>query len=378
MRARSATGRRAARTSGGRSRRRRARWATLSDGRQAAQLDRAAFGREWERRATRRRPAVLLQQLDERGRVARVLGRGRMVAAVAAGEAASVVERGARGRMARHSALVVRRARRRDGRRRAARHPPHARDALPRGRLRDAAARRRQPRGGRGALGAPTGGRAEPGWSTGVLQHVDAGLAGTIHAGALKASEHNLDAAARAQTAQLAYVRSVNARTRASADRCGCRRARGATARAARTRTAPRRTSARCSTRRTASLRGAAPRVRFGGRARLGRATQAARRARGGGPPPPPRRCSRPRSGTAARRRPAAQFGYAPSAGGPPAYAAGPRPAAAAPRCAPGRAVSLGDVRPMTSDGRLGAPSARCSRCPGAASAPAALRRRAR
>lgn len=51
---------------------------------------------------------------------------------------------------------------------------------------------------------------AEPGWQTGVLQRVDGGLVGTLHTGALKATEHNLDAAARAQTAQLAMMRSYS------------------------------------------------------------------------------------------------------------------------------------------------------------------------
>lgn len=52
--------------------------------------------------------------------------------------------------------------------------------------------------------------RAEPGWQMGVLCEVDSGLVGSLHSGTLKASEHNLDAAARAHTAQLELMRSMS------------------------------------------------------------------------------------------------------------------------------------------------------------------------
>ena len=54
-----------------------------------------------------------------------------------------------------------------------------------------------------GYAGAGYVGRAESGWTTGTLQRVDGALVGMLHSGALKASEHNLDAAARAQALRL-------------------------------------------------------------------------------------------------------------------------------------------------------------------------------
>ena len=200
------------------------------------------------------------------------------------------------------------------------------------------------------ALGAPTGGRAEPGWSTGVLQGVDSGLAGTIHAGALKASEHNLDAAARAQTAQLAYVRSLHAANAGVAGQV--RLPSGAWGHGA-GRAHANRTEEdfRAMLDTPYSVLSSAQRRVYGSEAvHASVAQRKLRAARAvGGPPPPPSPVLSPALGHG-RPRPTARLGHAPSAGGPP-----PGRGRTALRVGP-KSVSLGDVRPMTSDGRLGAP----------------------